>query len=89
MQSNPKVLISGHSFVCRFKTYVSKAGHKRFKRDINLSHSAQVFFQGVGGRTMEKLNAFDLDMFGRKKPGIVILDISSNSLCHPGVNPRL
>lgn len=88
MPSKPKVLILGHSFVRRFKTFVYQGGDRRVKRDLHLSRSAGVFFQGVGGRTVDKLSALDLHCVQRLKPDIVILEIGSNDLCQPGVKPE-
>ena len=88
MPYKPKVLILGHSFVSRFKTFVYQGGDRRVKRDLHLSRSARVFFQGVGVRTVDKLRALDLHDVRRLKPDIVILEIGSNDLCQLGVKPE-
>ena len=64
----------GHSFVRRFELFLSKSVDAGVRRDLNLSCSAQRTFLGVGGRTVDKLSKFDLDLVRRLQPQIVILE---------------
>ena len=79
----------GHSFVRRFELFLSKGIDARVRQDLNLSHSLQITFLGVGGRTVDKLSKFDLHLVRRLQPEIVILDIGSNDLSPPDARPKV
>lgn len=86
--NKPNVVILGHSFVHRFKSFIHGGRDQRVKRNLNLSQSANLSFHGVGGRTIDKLRVYDLRILRRLKPDIVILDVGSNGLCLPEVRPE-
>jgi len=81
MMPKPKVLIRGHSFVCRFEAFLSRGLDSRVRQDLNLSQSAQMTFHRVGGSTVDKINVFDLHVVGRLQPDIVILEVGSHDVC--------
>lgn len=56
----PKVLILGHSFVKRLSQDISRGFDDRADLNFGLEGSLSVQFYGVGGRTVDKLRAFDL-----------------------------
>ena len=85
----PKVLILGHSFVRRFAAFIAQGMDKRVKNNLDLSESAQIAFQGVGGRTVDKINVFDLQRVRKVQPDIVILEIGSNDLCPRDAKPEI
>ena len=89
MCPKPHVLIMGHSFVRRFELFLSKGIDARVRQDLNLSHSVQITFLGVGGRTVDKLSKFDLHLVRRLQPQIVILEIGSNDLSPPDARPEV
>jgi hypothetical protein len=79
--TRPKVLVFGHSFVKRLHRDL----HSNF--DICAAFSfkiqrASVKLHGIGGRTVDKLIAFDLDKVRSFQPAIVILEIGTNVLSH-------
>ena len=85
----PKVLILGHSFVRRFAAFIARGVDKRDKNTLDLAESAQLAFQGVGGRTVDKINVFDLQRVRKVQPDIVILEIGSNDLCPRDAKPEI
>lgn len=85
----PKVLILGHSFVRRFAAFIAQSVDKRVKNNLDLSESAQIALQGVGGRTVDKINVFDLQRVRKVQPDIVILEIGSNDLCPRDAKPEI
>ena len=62
---------------------------KRVKNNLDLAESAQLAFQGVGGRTVDKINVFDLQRVRKVQPDIVILEIGSNDLCPRDAKPEI
>ena len=86
MPSKTTTLILGHSFVRRFKEYVSKGNDDRVKRDLDL-HITNMHIYGVGGRTIQKLIKYDLHMLSTVKPDIVILELGTNDLASNGKCP--
>ena len=77
-----KVLILGHSFVRRFKRDLNHYFDPRARRDFNLTGTASVCLHGVGGRTVDKLQRFDLNFVKETCPEILILEIGSNDLSY-------
>ena len=55
MSPKPHVLIMGHAFVRRFELFLSKGIDARVRQDLNLSHSVQITFLGVGGRRRQAI----------------------------------
>ena len=88
MSCKPQVLVMGHSFVHRFHTFLAQGADRRVSLDLNLSRSAHVNYHGVGGRTVDKLNKFDLSEVAGLKPEIVILELGSNDLSPEEARPE-
>ena len=78
----PKVLILGHSFVKRLYQDISRGFDDRADLNFGLEGSLSVHFYGVGGRTVDKLRAFDLGIINSLSPEIVILEIGTNDLAN-------
>lgn len=78
--TEPKVLILGHSFVKRLRRDLNSSFDSRARKDFKLRGTASVSLYGVGGRTVSKLRHFDLHMLRRLRPLIVILEIGTNDL---------
>lgn len=76
----PKVLILGHSFVKRLSRDISRGYDTQLDSSFGLFGTAVVQLAGVGGRTVDKLRRFDLDIINSYKPDIVILEIGTNEL---------
>jgi len=87
MDSKSKVLILGHSFVRRFQFFLYEGLHSRTFPGLDLS-SVEIKFLGIGGRTVAKILAFDLDHVRALRPDIVVLEIGSNDLCEAGYPPK-
>ena len=68
----PKVLILGHSFVKRLSRDLSRGFDDRTDLNFGLQGSLSVHFYGVGGRTVDKIRAFDLGMINSLAPEIVV-----------------
>ena len=82
MMSAPRVLILGHSFVRRLSSFLSNSAS--YSSDLALADLANVSLFGVGGRTVAKVEKFDLDHVRISKPDIVILELGTNDLtCLP------
>ena len=73
-----RVLIIGHSFVHRLKAFVQKKRHKQ--AFSNLSGIADIYFHGVGGRTIAKFRKFDYHVVRQLVPDVIILELGSNDL---------
>ena len=78
----PKVLILGHSFVRHLKHNLELAFDPRAANNFNLHGTASVHLHGVGGRTVQTLQANDLHVVRDLAPDIVILEIGTNDLTH-------
>jgi hypothetical protein len=80
--TNPKVIILGHSFVKRLQRDLNSSFDPRARKDFKLRGTASVSLHGVGGRTVSKLRQFDLNILSRLRPVIVILEIGTDDLSH-------
>ena len=87
MDHKTKILVLGHSFVRRFQFFLNQGRDDRTVPGLNLS-SVDVHFLGIGGRTVAKILAFDLEHVRALQPDIVILEIGSNDLCEVGQRPE-
>ena len=76
----PRVLILGHSFVKRLYFDLSRRRLPRANLQFDLEGRVEVFFHGIGGRTVAKLVEHDLNVVRRICPHIVILEIGTNDL---------
>lgn len=76
----PKVLILGHSFVKRLSRDINNGFDPRMDLAFGLEGSAAVRLFGVGGRTVDKLRRFDLDIIRSFAPDIVILELGTNDI---------
>ena len=85
--SIPKVLVLGHSFVKRLKNDLDKNFDHRTSRTCGLVGTAEVHLQGTGGRTVGKLQSYDLHVVRQLMPDIVILEVGTNDL--PSVAPEV
>ena len=59
------------------------------KNNLDLSDSAQIAFQGVGGRTVDKINVFDLRRVRKVQTDKVFLEIGSSDLCPQDAKPEI
>ena len=73
-------LILGHSFVRRLKSDLHARFDERAGLNFGLEGTAEVLMHGVGGRTVKKLEAYDLGVVTNSSPDIVILEIGTNDL---------
>ena len=78
--SIPKVLVLGHSFVKRLKNDLDKNFDLQASRTFGLVGTAEVHLQGTGGRTVGKLQSYDLHVVRQLMPDIVILEVGTNDL---------
>lgn len=76
----PKVLILGHSFVKRLYFDLLYRRIPRANLQFGLGDRCEVYFHGIGGRTVSKLVAHDLHIVRNINPHIVILEIGTNDL---------
>ena len=72
------VLIIGHSFVHRLKAFVQKKRH--MQAFSSLRGMADIYFHGVGGRTIAKFRKFDFNVVRQLVPDVIILELGSNDL---------
>ena len=73
-----RVLIIGHSFVHRLKTFVQKKRH--MQAFSSLRGMADIYFHGVGGRTIAKFRKFDFNVVRQLVPDVIIVQLGSNDL---------
>ena len=79
--SRPKVIVFGHSFVKRLHRNLRSNFDVRGALSFNIQR-ASVKLHGIGGRTVDKLIAFNLDKVRSFRPAIVILEVGTNDLGH-------
>lgn len=60
MACKPKAQLLGHSFVRRFQLFLDQGVDHRTVPGMNLS-SVDIHFVGIGGRTVSKIFAYDLE----------------------------
>ena len=82
----PRVLILGHSFICRLRDFVVK-NTPDYHLNLNLADSVTVQWHGMGGRTIAKVRQFDLGEVIRFQWDIVFLQIGTNDLVQRGMSP--
>lgn len=87
MENKPRTLIMGHSFVRRFKHFVTTPTDKRVALDLSLREKCQVHIHGIGGRTISKLIKFDLGQIQAIKPQLIVLELGTNDLSNPKISP--
>ena len=63
-----RVLIIGHSFVHRLKAFVQKKRH--MQAFSSLRGTADIYFHGVGGRTIAKFRKFDFNVVRQLVPDL-------------------
>ena len=78
--SVPNILILGHSFVRRLKDDLAARFDARAAPNFHLPESGHVSLHGTGGRTVDKIHAYDLSLVLKYKPDIVILELGTNDL---------
>ena len=76
----PKALILGYSFVRRLKCDLRAHFDERATPDCGLQGTAIVRMHGVGGRTVQKVIAFDLRVLRDFSPDVVLLELGTNDL---------
>ena len=79
--SLPTVLILGHSFVRRMKDFLNNNVRNQ---NFDLQNSTVVRLLGNGGRILR----FDLPAIKEVDLDILLLEIGSNDLCDPSVDPE-
>ena len=78
--SVPNILILSHSFVRRLKDDLAASFDARAAPNFYLPESGHVSLYGTGGRTVDKIHAYDLSLVLKYKPDIVILELGTNDL---------
>ena len=69
LMAKQRVLIIGHSFVHRLKAFVQKKRHLQVFS--SLSGIADIYFHGVGGRTIAKFRKFDFNVVRQLVPDVL------------------
>ena len=65
-----RVLIIGHFFVHLLKAFVQKTRH--MQAFSSLDFIANIYFHGVGDRTIAKFRKFDFHVVRQFAPGVII-----------------
>ena len=88
MQSlqQPSVFALGHSFIWRLDKFITQSSLSCVTLNFQLPLSPKVQFSSIGGRTVTKLQKFDLPVVNQFQPTVLILEIGSNDLCIPNCN---
>ncbi len=80
----PKILIFGHSFVRRLNDDLYSSFDKRARINFHMASSGDVSLKGIGGSTVDKVFAHDIEWLKGSKPDILILELGTNYLsCLP------
>ena len=66
----PKILIFGHSFVRRLNDDLYSGFDKRARINFHMASSGDVSLKGIGGRTVDKVFAHDIEWLKGSKPNI-------------------
>ena len=85
--SIPKVLVLRHSFVKRLKNELDKNLDHWDSRTVGLVGTAEVHLQRTGGRTVGKLQSYNLHVVRQLMHDIVVLEVGTNDL--PSVAPEV
>ena len=72
------MLINGSAFVRRFSSFLSHSNI--YFHNLGLHDVGEIALFGVGGRTIAKVEKFDLGFVRARKPDIVILELGTNDL---------
>lgn len=89
-RSLPRSLIHSHLFVRRIINFLkNNAGNSSSNEQFDLKKSCLVELIGKGSRTVERLMRYDLRATRARKPDILVLEIGSNDLCDPSVDPEI
>ena len=75
----PRVLILGHSFIRRLKTFIENHSTK-LDLTFQISTPAVISWRGVGGRTVAQAIQYDTKVVRSKCPDIVIVQLGTNDL---------
>ena len=75
-----RVLILGHSFIHRLKSFLVSRYSFSFLRNLQLSENLHIRWHGIGGRTVSKVVKYNLGVVGSFTPEIVIVQLGSNEL---------
>ena len=80
----PRVLILGHSFICRLHDFIER-NSRHLDLKFQLQASAHLWWHGSWGRTIAKTVKFDLHIIHSFRPDIVIVQLGTNDLtsCPP------
>ena len=84
-----RILILGHSFIRRLRSFIERNHEYDLSLDFNLTEHVVVGWHGVGGRTVQKINQYDLDVVESFRPDIVFLQVGTNDLTHANLTPVL
>ena len=87
-QQQLRILVLGHSFVWRLEEFILNCPLPCISYSFNCTIPNEVNFYGTGGRTVEKLRQYDLTVVEQFGPNIIILEIGSNDLCNPRLDPN-
>ena len=80
-----KLLVLGHSFPRRLAFYTKQAGRHNFQ--LSSHYNCRVF--GVGGLKVPSLQALQFKYVAQHHPHVVFLDIGTNDVNMPNVNPTV
>ena len=75
-----RVLILGHSFIHRLKSFLVSRYSLSFLSNLQLNKNLHIRWQGIGGRMVSKVVKCDLGVVGSFAPEIVIVKLGSNDL---------
>lgn len=80
IRTHSSALILGHSFVKRLKNDILKQFDARTSFNFDLQSQVAVHMFGIGGRTVDKVRAYDLPVVAKLEPDIIILELGTNDL---------
>ena len=75
-----RVLILGHSFIHRLRSFLMAKYSLSFLTNFHLGNDLVIRWQGTGGRTVAKTVQYDLGVVESFAPHIVILQLGTNDL---------
>ena len=85
MAKDPRVnaLLLGHSFVRRMQEFITKSSDDRCLDTLNLHETCNISWQGTGGRTVARVQRFDMGVITAFRPAILVLELGCNDICDP------
>ena len=75
-----RVLILGHSFICRVHDFLRRNFNRHIAKNLSLDGHLLIRWHGIGGRTVSKTREYALCVIEEFGPNAVIVQLGANDL---------